>query len=569
MNFKNPVLFFLLILIILTTLKASPVSVGLDDPVYPYLDRMETLGFITHVHDGIKPFTRNEISRYLKALIPQADKLTHIDRRRLQDFLLDYRRELEPQIKYEQTPQGQNWYSVLGSWDNFKKDFGRYFKQAHPEEKNHVFLYEKGKDDFYFDYEQGLTYEQRSDKVSRSASWQKYIFRGTLNANFGYQAITELHGLRGDESYLLDIPILKGAWSERPGEEGARYSDRTGGELFWHTNYLDIQLAQQEVEWGYGESGKLILSRNPEHYPYLSLSKDWGWVKFISLHGKLQSFPQDTLANGQKLYPDKWLAAQRLEISPASWLTLGLNENFIYGNRYVDWAYLFPFNFYRAVQHKLRDRDNATISLDAELLPYAGIKLYGTVFLDEFRLSEIGGNWFGNKQAVLAGFCFADPFGLANLSLRAEYTAIMPWVYTHKYRVNSYTTDYRSLGHWAGPNSEVLYLHLKKEWHQRFSTGFAYRQFKHGANYADENIGGDILLGRGVPYGSQLDATDYKNTRRFLEGILTSERRYSFDAEYEVFNDLYLRARYHFIDKKTGQQKDKMNEFYFGVLFRY
>lgn len=569
MNFKKNITRIILNLFLLSAIKASPVSVGLDDPVYPYLERMETLGFVTHVHDGIKPFSRNEISRYLQKLIPQIDKLTRIDRRRLRDFLLDYRRELQPQKKYEWTPQGQNWYSVLGSWDNFKTDFRRYFKQAHPEERNHVFLYEQGKDDFYFDYEQGLTYEQRSDKVSRSASWQTFIFRGTLNENFGYRAETELHGLRGDESYLLDIPILKGAWSERPGESGARYSDRTGGELYWHTAYLDIQLAQQEVEWGYGASGKLILSRNPEQYPYLSLSKDWGWVKFISLHAKLQSFPQDTLTDGQKLYPDKWLAAQRLEISPAPWLTLGLNENFIYGNRYVDWAYLFPFNFYRAVQHKLRDRDNATIALDVEILPYPGIKLYSTVFLDEFRLSEIGGNWFGNKQALLSGFYLADPFGLTNFSLRAEYSAIMPWVYTHKYRVNSYTSDYRSLGHWAGPNSEVVYIRLKKEWDQRFSTGLTYRQFKHGANYADENIGGDILLGRGVPYGNQLDAGDYKNTRRFLEGVLTRERRFSFDFEYEVFNDLYLRGRFRLIDIKTEQQKDKMKELFLGVLFRY
>ncbi len=569
MNLKKNTTLIIINFFLLSALNASPVSVGLDDPIYPYLDRMETLGFLSHVHNGIKPFSRNEISRYLKELIPQTDRLTHIDRRRLQDFLLDYRRELQPQRKYEQTPGEQNWYSVLASWSNFKKDFRRYFKQAHPEERNYVYIYEKGKDDFYFNYEQGLTYEQRSDNVSRSASWQTFIFRGTLNETFGYRAETELHGLRGDESYLLNIPILKGAWSERPGESGARYSDRTGGELYWHTDYLDIQLAQQEVEWGYGESGKLILSRNPEQYPYLSLGKDWGWVKFISLHGKLQSFPQDTLTDGQRLYPDKWLAAQRLEISPAPWLTFGLNENFIYGNRYVDWAYLLPFNFYRAVQHKLRDRDNATISVDVEVLPYPGMKLYSTVFLDEFRMSEIGSDWFGNKQALLTGFYLTDPFGLANLSLRAEYTAIMPWVYTHKYRVNSYTSDYRSLGHWAGPNSEVLYVRLKKEWHQRFSSGFTFRQFKHGANYADENIGGDILLGRGVPYGSQLDATDYKDTRRFLEGTLTTERRYSVDAEYEIFNDLYLCARYHLIDKKTGRQKETRNEFYFGILFRY
>jgi len=559
----------LILIIIFTKISfASYNSVLLSDPIYPFLDRMETLGYLSEVHDGIKPFTRTKISRHLQQLIPQMDQLTHIDRRRLQDFLLDYRRELEPQTKYHRSEKNKNWYSILSSWDNFKKDFFRYFLQNHPDEEDHVFLYEEGKDDFYFDYEQGLTYEQRSDDVYRSSSWQKYLFRGTLNHNFGYQAITELQGLRGDEPYLFDIPILKGSWSQL-NETGPRYSDRTGGEMYWHTNYIDIQFAQQEIEWGYGESGKLILSRNPEHYPYLSLSKDWGWVKFISLHGKLQSFPQETLADGQKIYPDKWLAAQRLEGTLWKRVTIGLNENFIYGNRYVDWAYFFPFNFYRAVQHKLRDRDNATISLDLELLVYRGMKLYGTVFLDEFKMSEIGSNWFGNKHAFLAGVFLADPFKLPNLSLRLEYTAIMPWVYTHKYRINSYTSDYHSLGHWAGPNSEVWYLHLQKEWHQRFKTGFTFRQFKHGANYRDENIGGDILIGRGEPYGTQVDYTDYKDTREFLEGILTIERRFTFDAEYEVFNDMFFNARYHIIDLKIDSEQKGLKEIFIGVLFKY
>lgn len=550
-------------------LLASPTSVELSDPIYPFLDRMETLGFLSEVQDGIKPFTRFKIAFFLEQLQPQMDQLTHIDRRRLQDFLMDYRRELEPRRSYHRVEQGKDWYSVLGSWDNFKTDFSRYFQQEHPQEEDHVFLFEQNGDDFYFDYEQALTYESRSDDVYRMASWQIYKFRGKLNQNFGFKANVELHGLYGDEPYLFDIPILKGAWSEQPLEDGTRYSDRTSAEMYWKTDYLDVQFAQQEVEWGYGESGKLILSHNPEHYPYLSFSKDWGWIKFISMQAKLQSFPQDTLADGQKIYPDKWMAAHRFEITPWRWITLGLNENFIYGNRYVDWAYFLPFNFYRAVQHKLRDRDNATISVDLELLPYPGIKLYTTVFLDEFRMSEIGSDWFGNKHAFQGGLYLVDPFGLPNLTLRMEYTAIMPWVYTHKYQINSYTSDYQSLGHWAGPNSEVLYINLQKEWHQRFRTGIIYQQFKHGANYEDENIGGDILIGRGVPYGTQDDHTDYKDTRTFLEGMLTTERRLSLNAEYEVFNDMYLTGRYHSITNEISQKTQKLSEIYLGILFKY
>ena len=330
---------------------------------------------------------------------------------------------------------------------------------------------------------------------------------------------------------------------------------------------MDIHFAQQEVEWGYGESGRLILSDNPEPYPYLSLEKEWGWGRYISLQGKLQSFPQDTLEkDGYVVYPDKWLAAHRLEFTMWKKITLGLNENFIYGNRYVDWSYLIPFNFYRAVQHKLRDRDNATISIDLEYLVYSGIKVYGTVFFDEFKKNELGTDWYGNKQAFLGGFYWADPFKLANTSVRFEYTAIMPWVYTHKYDINSYTSDYNSLGHWSGPNSEIYYIHLAKAWTRRLNTGLIFRQWKKGKNYDNENIGGDILLGHGYLLGTQTQA---RETRKFLEGKLTTEKRYQFYFDYELWNDFYVSGRFNYINLKVEEKQDYLNEIFFGVKLQY
>lgn len=559
------VVFILLALAFCVSNAANPTSVPIGDPVYAYLERMETLGKLGDVLDGIKPFSRDKIAGFLLELNAARAELTSIDRRRLDDFLLDYRWEINRSQRYAVAPPDQNWYSILADWDNFKNDFGRFFQQKQPEEENHVFLWEKDKDNFYFDYEQGLTYENRSDDLTRSASWTDYIFRGVLNEDFGFQGRVSLIGLRGDENYVKEHPILKGSWSEK-NDPGARYADRTGGELALHSSYIDFQFAHQEVEWGYGESGKLILSNNPEQYPYLSLSKDGGWWKFISLHGKLQSYLDTTLADGTKIYPDKWLAAHRLEVSLWQTATIGLNENFIYGNRYADWAYLIPFNFYRAAQHKLRDRDNATISVDLEVLPYHGVKIYGTLFLDEFRKAKLGTDWYGNKHAFQIGLLTLDPLGLNNLSLRLEYTAIMPWVYTHDFRINSYSSDYRSLGHWSGPNSEVYYLHLAKDWHQRLSSGLRLRQWKHGANYDNENIGGDIFKGHRVFMPGQTQA---RETRKFLEGILTTEQRLEVYSQYEIFNDFYLSGEYRRIRSKTEDKTSNLNEFYFTVVLKY
>ena len=548
-------------------LAQNPTSVPISHPIYAYLERMETLGYVQNLLDGIRPYSRAKVAEFLLKLDAQRDQLTPIDREKLDNFLLDFRYEIQPDKKNALVPEGQNWYSIFASVSNFKSDVYRFFKRKHPEEENHVVLWEKNGNSFYMDYEQGLDYETRSDNKYRSASWQNYQFRGTIAENFGYQWQVSLQGLRGnDDNYVAEHPILKGSWSQQK-EDEPRYGDRTGGELAWHTNYMDIHFAQQEVEWGYGESGRLILSDNPEPYPYLSLEKEWGWGRYISLQGKLQSFPQDTLEkDGYVVYPDKWLAAHRLEFTMWKKITLGLNENFIYGNRYVDWSYLIPFNFYRAVQHKLRDRDNATISIDLEYLVYSGIKVYGTVFFDEFKKNELGTDWYGNKQAFLGGFYWADPFKLANTSVRFEYTAIMPWVYTHKYDINSYTSDYNSLGHWSGPNSEIYYIHLAKAWTRRLNTGLIFRQWKKGKNYDNENIGGDILLGHGYLLGTQTQA---RETRKFLEGKLTTEKRYQFYFDYELWNDFYVSGRFNYINLKVEEKQDYLNEIFFGVKLQY
>ncbi len=561
---------FLLSSVLLVTISSlnagNPVSVPLGDPIYYFLERMETLGVVHNVFNGIRPFTRAQVANYLKEIQSHREQLTAIDRRWLDDYLLDYRWELNRKTRNKLVPAGQNWYSILANYRNFKNDFERFFQQNVPEEENHVFLWETDSSNFYIDYEQGLDYTRHSEGKYRSASWQNFKFRGTLANNFGYWVEVSLQGLRGnDEEYINQHPILKGSWNQLSDNE-TRYSDRTTGELAFHSRYFDFRFAQQEVAWGYGESGQLILSNNVEPYPYLSISKNWGWFQFIALHGKLQSFWADTLADGYKVFPDKWLAAHRLELSVWQKVTIGLNECFIYGNRYADWAYLLPFNFYRAVQHKLRDRDNATISLDAEYLAWPGFKVYGTVFLDEFKKSKIGTNWYGNKQAFAFGLWWVDPFKLSNFSLRFEYTAIMPWVYTHKFRLNAYTSDGRSLGHWAGPNSEVFYLHLQKDWHARLISGLKLQQWKHGANYPDENIGGDILLGHGTLLGNQ---SEPRQTRKFLEGILTTYQTAELYVNYEVFNDFYVKGSFTLGKVETAGSVKNYHELFVGAVLKY
>ncbi len=544
----------------------SPTSVEVGRPVYDFLDRMEALAVTGNLLSGARPLSRGRIAAILLEIDNNRAMLSAIDRRRLDDYLLDFRYETDRDKKYDRVPSGATWYSPLASLKTFKNDVRRNLSRPYPEEENHLFLWEKGDSSFYMDYRQLFTYDGRSNGAARNANEQTYHFRGSFG-DFAFQWQVSTQAVRGkDLAYRLQDPLLKGTFSQESESGATTFADRTGGELAWHSRAFDFSFAQQSLRWGPGLSGQLILSDWAEQYPYISINKNWGWGRFTMIHGKLQSFQQGTLEDGTRLYPDKWLAAHRLELRPFSNFSLALNEMFIYGNRYADWSYLFPLNFYRAVQHKLRDRDNATIALDARWIALPGVRLTATLFLDEMKFDSLGTNWFGNKQAYQLGLEWYDPLGWSNSRISAEYVAVMPWVYTHKFAVNRYISDGRSLGYWAGPNSEVLFFRLENEPHARLRLAVSWQQLKKGHNTENENIGGDILLGHGTLLGTQ---TLPREKRFFLEGDLETRREVALMARYEIFNDLYLSASYIFIHREQQQIRENYRSVHFGFLFDY
>lgn len=560
-NFK----YVLLLIIIVTPLLAgNPVSVPIYDPIYHYLDRLETLGILDNILDGVKPFDREHIANLLREIDLKREQLTRIDREKLDNYLLDYRYELKSGEKYAQIKDDKTIYSPFSNWSQIKKDFTRFFAQNQPEEKNHVFLWEDSTNSFIFDFGYEFSFDQRSDDVSRNKDIMLFSARGNILDNFGYSLNVEFANLRGDDDYRNSDPYLKGAWRNDRGD--VSYFDRSGGDIVYRSPFVDFRFAMQPVTWGLGESGTLILSDNVQQYPYVSISKYWSWGSFTFLHGKLLADSVGITDEGQEIHPDKWVASNRFEFSPMTGMAIGLTGIIIYGNRSADWAYLFPINYFRAIEHNLRDRDNALLAIDLESRIFSGVKLYGTFFIDEFKKDKIGTDWFGNKHGFQAGLHLTDPLGIENLALRGEYLAIMPWVYTHKYDVNRYISDLSSLGYWAGPNSEVIYFHLEKQWHRRLIMGMKWRQWKHGQNYPDENIGGDILLGHSKLMPGQEEP---RETREFLEGILETEKTIKFYTQYELFNDFYLRFSAINTRYSSPEESSDLTELHFGIKIDY
>ncbi len=511
-----------------------PVSLPLHHPLYPFLDRLESLGAIRNARNDIRPLPRGLVAQLLEEAWQNRERLTALDVQLLQQFRADFRRERTPETPYPQLFPGKHFYSPLLKAAQFKRDWKRLVSRPFPEEENHLFVWETPRNAFYLDFRLKAGYDRRQDGVWRSGFHPGYYARGYVGKTFGYAAFATQYTVQGDKNFRLQTPELRAAFPQD--FNTVVFFDRTGAELALSLGGGEIRLAQQFVQWGNGESGQLIISDYAEQFPYLNWVWRWQWGAFYALQGKI--LPEATDSIGRRpVLPDKWIAAHRLEVYPWQWLTIGVTESFIYGNRYLEWSYLLPFNLYFSVEHALQDRDNKTIALDVEIRRWRGMKFYATIFLDELAFQKLFTNWYGNKHALLLGMVLDDPWGVSNTRFRVEYVAIMPWVYTHRFAINRYTNYYRPLGYWAGPNSEVWYFHLQHRWTWRLLGGLKLQQWRHGDNYPNENIGGNILLGHDDLLGAQ---TTPRTTRKFLEGVRTTTQQVEVYVQYQFLNQWYL-----------------------------
>ncbi|RQW05874.1 hypothetical protein EH222_09500, partial [candidate division KSB1 bacterium] len=178
------------------------------------------------------------------------------------------------------------------------------------------------------------------------------------------------------------------------------------------------------------------------------------------------------------------------------------------------------------------DQDNAAMGLDAELKLIPRTKLYGELFIDDLTTGKIGTGFYGNKVGYTAGALCVDLFGLPNLDLRAEYTAVRPFTYSHKDTVTAYAHFSTTLGHWNGPNASLWTGRLSYRFSRRIVTHLTLRLAKNGINTPDENVGSDIWR----PHDPGTDA-EYVD---FLAGLPQSCTTFDGRMSYEFIRNGFI-----------------------------
>jgi hypothetical protein len=175
---------------------------------------------------------------------------------------------------------------------------------------------------------------------------------------------------------------------------------------------------------------------------------------------------------GRNRFPNKHLILHTFDIRPFPNLELGVFESVVWGGRF-EFLYMAPFNQYFAAQSLTGFEDNSLVGVHGRWTAAKDLQVLGQVYVDDLHFNDMVRLKLDTKYKFAAelGLRWAPERGpLADL--RADYTAIMPYMYSHitdpregpnsaRYIANkpnfyNYSHMGRSLGSDLKPNSDRL-----------------------------------------------------------------------------------------------------------------
>ena len=478
------------------------VNVPLGHWAYGFIERFEARGVLHGVGDGIKPLSRREMGRLLEQIARQDSAglaLSAVERRDL-EMLRGEMADQEarrPGLYQYRCPEGS--FGVDGLFRQQTDVFsGRGRAQA-----ERIFRTQMG----------GVVQGELAGRVGFRVSFVQSREQGTRH-----------YSLRDDVyERRLELAQLKGGLADF--HEGTAY-------LTFAWGFLAVEMGKDELNWGPAPADNLGLSHNAPSFDLVRLRAHFGAFKLVSVTGFLRPCPDrpdaplcggdgdldaSYIVNGtaRTLERQKHLAAHRLELAAAPWLDLGFEEMVVYGDRGLEPSYLNPVMFYWAAQSYLGDKDNVLMGLDADFHPGHGVRAYAAYVVDDLKKARIFSRDFANKFSFQTGILWVDPAGMRDTEVRGEYVRIEPWIYTHKFPINTYRHFDAPLGHRLGPNSDRWQVQASRRFRGGVGANLALSRTRHGDNVLRPdgtilNVGGDLNLG--------WRPGDEREEKRFLAG---------------------------------------------------
>jgi hypothetical protein len=522
MKHKYPILSIILILLALSLKSnAQVVFENPNHPVYQFLARQAQKGNI-NFDDLIQPVSRKEISTLLHYLQDSVTTLSVKEKKEIAFYLNEY--------------------------SEFNSDYrdSTHYIWGKDQYNNRALLNVK-KDDFILRADPALTYEYTGGKnkgVFKQGTG--LAFWGQAGKHWSFQAyfqdINESgKGVDSLKRFSPETGIQRTANLNNKSTT-VNYSDVRGNITYAWKNG-SISIGKDQILYGYGQEGRLILSDKAPSYPYLRLDySPLKWLHFNYVLASLQSGIIDSArtynkgnslyGNYREVYVHKYMASHSLNFLPIKGLELSVGESMISSDQF-DPAYLIPLLFYKAYdqyasRYKITTGSNGQFFFQVSSRNHIPkTHLYATLFIDEIRLeTAFNSATSRNQLGFNIGISRTDLF-IPYLTAGLEYTRINPFVYNNLIPAQTYTSQTYLLGDWIGQNADKVIGWL------------SYNPFPRLITTAQL-----VYVRKGME-GTLLDQYFASPQPKFLQqGPVQSQTQISLEAKYELIHRLYLRLAY-------------------------
>lgn len=539
---------FILVGINLGISKGSEIPVTVTDPVYGFLRRMETRAMLSAYNDAVLPLSRSYIAACLQQIQQHEPSLSTLERKILKEFLADYRMELTEQ-RHPDLDSYQSVAHPFQNWSVFNKRLFAIFDRKPEQEAKHLVVFEEGKNFIWADFA-ALVRSETKNNATRVVNADQYFLQGDWARHFAYAMYAARYRRSWNPAFDDKFLEERNTWGMYQPDSLYTY-DLNFTALIYYNTFLKLGLYNQPVLWGYSQQHNLILSANPPVFPYIGMQAQIKSIRFSFLHADLlNDSTQFRSAPAAVRNRSKYLAVQRVDIP--FWrgkLWLGYSGMVVYGDRNKELAYLIPVNFFWITGHVQQDRDNSLMAFDCKVKLFPNATLYGTILFDELRFSELGRHWWANKYGLQGGVRWATNLFTLPINLNCEFTAVRPWVYTHKTLTTNYTNNSFCLGFPYGANAQVFFIEGNAYLTSRLNFALSYSHIRQGCDENGTYYGGDVTINY-----EQRDHL-YDHATKWLMGPIRTTRRIYGRLDYELFNDSHLTSELMIIDSSFKHKR--------------
>ena len=547
----------------LSTVRAQRIPQALEyTEIYDFLEELTTDGVI-YSNSAIRPYTRDAIARMLQEAQSKDSLLNKRQKADLQFYLQDYALELDTLPVYS-----SYGHRHVTQWITKVSNLSLADPSLHILTKDKIFKMRVRPIlgmDINYNVQKGMITKRwygaeiQMDIARHLSVWgsiRDNSWKGTgyLKDKYYPSNTAKMYGARLTQpGYLNNLPGVQ----YKEAEYGGDYSDARGGiSLYMWWGSIGVQ--RERIQWGDAQHASNILSAHNPAVPMVTLQlTPCKWFQFDYFHAWLPSNVIDStyyymerekegvMQREYRPY-NKFMAANMFTFMPVKYIQFSFGNSIVYAERNVMAQYFIPIAFFKSLDHLFTkgvnsENQNSQAFATITVRPTDHLRLYGSFFLDEFKLSRLKkSNKENNPISYLVGFNWSG-WPVRGLSLRGEFMRSYIACYTHSIRVLDYTSNSYQMGHYMGDNAQSIFVQLayRPTRSLRLTLDFTQDTKYRAYDYVRAYIA-----------GQRNTATPIIAQKPFSEKIWRNNVL-KFSAVYEVFNNCYAHVDLSFNSAKA------------------